>query len=268
MSVYAAGIDIGSAFSKGVIFKNKQTLGFCCIPSGGDYRATAEKIKKELLSKTGLSSPAPIFTVATGLGAKMVGFADVIRTELSCHARGIITIFPSVRTVVDIGDSYSRALRIDEHGHLLKFLLSGKCAGGSARILKKIAKILQVKLEELGPLSLRSQKQVDFNTNCAVFAESEAVSRIAEGASKEDLLAGIHRALAAQVNNLAERVGIEKDYALVGGGAKDEGLVKAVELMNGFNLVVPSEPLLTAALGAAILAEEVAPAYPVIQKHF
>jgi len=105
-------------------------------------------------------------------------------------------------------------------------------------------------------LALKSEHHVEFNTGCAVFAESEAISRIAEGASKEDLLAGIHRALAAQLNALAVRLGIEKDYALVGGGARNSGLVKALEAMSGFAIVVPPAPHMTAALGAALIAAE------------
>jgi predicted CoA-substrate-specific enzyme activase len=152
-----------------------------------------------------------------------------------------------------VGDLFSKAFRIDGRGNSTSFLLSGKCAGGSARILQIIAKVLRVRLEEIGELSLRSKKRVDFNTGCAVFSETEAISRIAEGATKEDLLAGIHRALAAQIHSLAERVGIEKEFALVGGGARDKGLVQAVEEITGFDLVVPEEPHMTAALGAAVI---------------
>jgi predicted CoA-substrate-specific enzyme activase len=136
------------------------------------------------------------------------------------------------------------------------FLLSGKCAGGSGRILQVIAKVLQVKVEEIGELSLKSKKRVEFNTGCAVFAESEAISRLAEGVTKEDLLAGLHRALAAQINSLAERIGVEQDVAMVGGGARDSGLVQALREMRGHDILVPPRPHMTAALGAALIALE------------
>jgi predicted CoA-substrate-specific enzyme activase len=250
------GIDIGSAFSKGMLLRDQGILGSYVIPSGGDYRLTADSVKEGLLCKAHLSSEDIAYTVATGYGARSVTFADDTITDISCHSRGIFHLFPSVRTVVDVGDLFSKAFRIDERGNSLTFLLSGKCAGGSARVLQVIGKVLQVKVEEIGQVSLKSQKRVDFNTGCAVFAETEAVSRIAEGVAKEDLLAGIHRALAAQINSLAERVGIERDYALVGGGARDRGLVKAVEEVVGFDIIVPPEPHLTAALGAAVIARE------------
>jgi len=250
------GVDIGSAFSKGIVMCDQKILESYVMPSGGNYNLTADILKKDLISKAGLSLKDIAYTIATGYGAKNVSFANDAITDISCHSRGIFYLFPSVRTVVDVGDLFSKAFRIDERGNSLTFLLSGKCAGGSARVLQVIAKVLQVKVEEIGELSLKSEKRIDFNTGCAVFAETEAVSRIAEGASKEDLLAGIHRALAAQINSLAERVGIEKDFSLVGGGARDLGLVKAVEEIIGFEIVVPEDPHLTAAIGAAVIARE------------
>jgi predicted CoA-substrate-specific enzyme activase len=249
------GIDIGSAFSKGLVLREEEVMGSLVVPSRGDYRKTADTIKDNLLSMTGLQSQDIVYTIATGYGAKNVGFAQEVVTDITCHSKGIFYLRPTVRTAVDVGDLFSKAFRIDGRGNLLNFLLSGKCAGGSARILQIIAKVLQVRIEEIGELSLRSNKRVDFNTGCAVFSETEAISRIAEGATKEDLLAGIHRALASQIQGLAERVGLERDYALVGGGAKDEGLVKAVEEITGFDIIVPEEPNMTAALGAAIIAK-------------
>jgi len=254
--VYVIGIDIGSAFSKGILMRDKKIVGTYVMPSGGNYAVAAKKVKEELLSKTELSPTDVSYSVATGYGAKNVSYANDVITDITCHSRGIFFQFPMVRTVVDVGDLFSKAFRIDEKGNSLTFLLSGKCAGGSARVLQVIAKVLHVKVEEIGALSLKSKKRVDFNTGCAVFAETEAVSRIAEGASKEDLLAGIHRALAAQINSLAERVGIEREYALVGGGAQDVGLVKAVEETVGYEIIIPKEPHLTAALGAAVIAGE------------
>ncbi len=250
------GIDIGSAYSKGVVICDEKIVSSHVVPSGGNYRKTADRVRQELLLRSDLSSKDISYTVATGYGAQSVDFADDRITDISCHSRGIFYLFPSVRTAVDVGDLFSKAFRIDEMGNSVMFLLSGKCAGGSARVLQRIAKVLQIRIEEIGELSLKSKKRIDFNTGCAVFAETEAVSRVAEGAAKEDLLAGIHRALAAQINSLAERVGIEKDYALVGGGARDIGLIKAVEGMVEFDIIVPPEPYMTAALGAAVIAKE------------
>lgn len=254
MASYFLGIDMGSASSKGVLLEGRRIAASHACPSGGNFRVTSERILQEILTRASLTMQSIACAVATGYGSKMVHFADATVTDISAHAKGVIHLSPTVRTVVDVGDLYSKVFRMDEKGNLRNFLLSGKCAGGSARALTVIAKVLQLKVEEMGALALKSTTLVEFNTGCAVFAESEAVSRIAEGVAKEDLLAGLHRALAAQLNALAERVGIERDYAVVGGGARNAGLVKALEALNGFEIVVPPEPHMTAALGAALIA--------------
>ncbi len=250
------GIDIGSYNSKGVCLNHRETLAsFECL-SRGDYRATAEQIKKELLHRSGRRESEIFRTVATGFGAQLVSYANETKTDILCLSKGVSSIFPFARTVVDIGDLYTKIVRIDGRGTVHNFLLSGKCAGGSGRILLVMAKVLQIEVEEIGELSLRSKKRVDFHTGCAVFSESEAISRIAEGERKEDLLAGFHRALAAQIHSLMERIGVEKEVAIVGGGARDVGLIQAFVEVSGFEVLVPPEPHMIAALGAALLARE------------
>ena len=254
--LFVLGIDIGSASSKGIALGEQGPLGSFECSSGGDFKLTADRIRKELLSLTGISARSISRAIATGYGSKLVTFADEVKPDIVCHAKGVSSLLPSVRTVIDIGDLYTKVLRIDERGSVHHFLMSGKCAGGSGRILQVIAKVLQVKVEEIGELSLKSKKRVDFNTGCAVFAESEAISRISEEVKKEDLLAGIHRSLAAQINSLAERIGVEQDMTLVGGGARDAGLVQALKEIRGHDILVPPRPHLTAALGAAVIAME------------
>jgi predicted CoA-substrate-specific enzyme activase len=253
---FVLGIDIGSAASKGIALSDRELIGSFEGPSGGDFKRTAGKIREVLLSQGKLSAGDISRTVATGYGSKLVTFADEVRPDIVCHAKGVSSLFPTVRTVIDVGDLYTKVLRMDGSGSMHHFLLSGKCAGGSGRILQVIAKVLQVRVDEMGALSLKSKKRVDFNTGCAVFSESEAISRIAEGVKKEDLLAGIHWALAAQINSLAERIGVEEDVAMVGGGARDEGLVWALKEIRGHDILIPQRPQMTAALGAAIIAME------------
>ena len=254
--VYVLGIDIGSASSKGIALGNHKPLGSFECPSGGDFKLTAEKVKEELLSQLRVSSNDISRTVATGFGSKSVIFADEVKPDIVCHGKGVSSLLPSVKTVIDVGDLYTKVLRIDGNGSVHNFLLSGKCAGGSGRILQVIAKVLQIKVEEIGELSLKSQKRVEFNTGCAVFAESEAISRLSQEVKKEDLLAGIHRALAAQIESLVERMGVELDVAIVGGGARDVGLVQALKEIRGHDILVPQNPHMMAALGAAIIAME------------
>jgi predicted CoA-substrate-specific enzyme activase len=250
------GIDIGSASSKGIALGDQGVLASFECPSGGDFKLTADRIREALLSETGISAENISRTVATGYGSKVVSFADEIKSDIACHAKGVSSLLPSVRTVIDVGDLYTKVFRIDGNGSVHKFLLSGKCAGGSGRILQVMAKVLQVKVEEIGELSLKSEKRIEFNTGCAVFAESEAISRISQEVKKEDVLAGVHRALAAQINSLVERLGVESEVAMVGGGARDVGLVQVLREIRGHDILVPPGPHMTAALGAALVAME------------
>jgi predicted CoA-substrate-specific enzyme activase len=254
--VYVAGIDIGSAFSKAVVMAEDKIISYQVMPSGGDYRLVAEQVAEAALAKAKLSLKDLAYTVATGYGAANVSFSSQVTSDISCQGRGIFYLFPSARTVIDIGGQFTRVFRVDERGRSTAFLQSEKCAAGSGRFLQIIARVLQIGLEDIGELSLKSKNRVDFNTGCAVFAESEAVSRIAEGASKEDILAGLHRTLAAKIQTMVERLGLEPDCAVVGGGAKDIGLVKSIEERLGCRLLVPEEPQIVAALGAALIAEE------------
>lgn len=254
--VHVAGVDIGAAFSKVVVFDGNKVISYYIAPSSGSYKDTAEKVITEALAKAGLSAGDIAFTMATGYGAANVATRDGVASNISCQGRGVGYLFPSVRTVIDVGGQLTKVLKLDDGGRVRAFLQSERCAAGSGKVLQVIARVLQVDLEEIGALSLKSRKRIDFNTGCAVFAETEAVSRVAEGAAKEDILAGLHRALAAKIQTLVERVRLELDCALVGGGARDIGLVKSIEEIMGLKLLVPEEPRIVAALGAALIAEE------------
>jgi len=253
---YAIGIDIGSVFSKAVVVSGGKIVSHHIMPSGGNYKSTAKEVLKKALDKAKLSSKDIGYTVATGYGASNASSADEVASDLSCQGRGIAYLFPSARTVIDIGGQFTRVFRVNEKGRVTSFLQSEKCAAGSGRFLQVIAKVLQIDLEDIGELSLKSKNRVDFNTGCAVFAESEAISRIAEGAQKEDILAGLHRTLAAKTQSMVDRMGLEPDCAVVGGGAKDIGLVKSIEESLDCQLLLPKEPQIVAALGAALIAEE------------
>lgn len=254
--LYVAGIDIGSAFSKAVVMAEGEIISYHVMPSGGNYKITAEEVAREALTKVRLSLNDIGYTVATGYGAASVAFASQMAPDISCQARGIYYLFPSVRTVIDIGGQSTKVFKLDERGRATAFILSEKCAAGSGRILQVIARVLQIDLKDIGELSLKSKNKIDFNTGCAVFAESEAVSRIAEGATKEDILAGLHRGLASKIQAMVARLGVVPDCALVGGGAKDIGLVRSIEAGMDCKLLVPGEPQIVAALGAALLAGE------------
>ena len=254
---WALGIDIGSAFSKAAIVRNDSgDVIYHIVASRGDFRAAARKVTEEVLKRAGIDFEDIVSTVATGVGAASVPFSSIQVSEISCVGKGAKYLFPSVGTIIDIGDQASRLVKVDSEGRATSFIVSEKCAAGSGRFLQLIARVLQVDVSEIGELSLKSGQPVIFSTNCAVFAESEAISRIAEGALKEDILAGIHKALAAKIIAMVERAGLEKDLVIAGGGAKDVGLVRSIEEAVGVDLLVPPEPQIVAALGAWLIGCE------------
>ena len=250
------GIDIGSGTSKGVITEEGKPEAYYLLPSGVNYRAVAQKLRQELLVKAGLSPEDITSTVVTGYGGRSVPFGSYQVADMRCCARGIISVFPPVRTVIDVQGMSSQVIRVSEEGQVTNFVVSERCAAGSGRFLDIIANVLRIELEDIGPLSLKSGNPVTFTTGCAVFGESEAISRVSEGASKEDILAGVHEALANKLSTLVDRVGLEKECAISGGGALNVGLVKSVEEKLGIQLLVPPHPQFITALGAAIIAKE------------
>lgn len=253
---YYAGLDMGSVSIKAAIVKNGRAVALVLIPSKGSYKEAAKKALKAALADAAIALEALSGVVVTGLGARSTPFDARQVSEIACHAKGCHVLFPTARTIIDIGGQFTRAAKITDKGRIADFLISEKCATGSGRFLQVISRILQVPIEQIGPTSLQSRNPVEFSTNCAVFAESETISRIAEGAKPADILAGVHRAMAAKVKMLAKRVTLTPEVVLAGGGGEDEGLVRAVESAIGRNLLVPQRPRLTAALGAAFLAEE------------
>jgi len=250
------GIDIGSGTSKGVITKESELLAFHVLSSGADYRNTAQKLRQELLAKVQLSPEDITYTVATGQGSDFVPFSNEGVDDIRCSARGINNLYPSVRTVIDVGDQSSRVIRVSSEGKVTNFMVSERCATGSGQFLKIIAHVVRVDPDDIGPLSLSAKNPVTLTTGCAVFGESEAISRLSECASKEDILAGVHKALAKKISALIDTVGLELECAISGGGGLDAGLVKRVEEEMGIQLQVPPYPQAITALGAAIMAKE------------
>ncbi|MFB0561519.1 MAG: acyl-CoA dehydratase activase [Candidatus Lokiarchaeia archaeon] len=254
--MYTAGIDCGALTAKSIILEDEKPLAFTIIPAGSNSKETAQKVMEATLNKAGLSLDDIKFMVATGYGRVNVPFADKQVTEISCHAKGAYSLFPTVRTVIDIGGQDSKAIKIGKNGRVMDFAMNDRCAAGTGRFLEVMAKALEVRLEDLGELSLRSRNKAKISSICTVFAESEVISQISEGKPKVDIIAGIHDAIANRVFGMASRVKIEKDLVMTGGVAKNIGVIKALEDKVGFGILVPEEPQIVGALGAAILARE------------
>jgi predicted CoA-substrate-specific enzyme activase len=210
---------------------------------------------EQALQQAGISFNEVTYVVATGYGRINVPFADRQVTEITCHAKGLSSLLPSVRTIVDIGGQDSKGIRI-ENGKVIDFVMNDKCAAGTGRFLEVTAEALGIPLDQLGALSLTAESPAVIGSMCTVFAEQEVISQLANGESVANLVAGIHQAIAARVFGLVGKLKIKPDVAITGGGAKNIGLVKALEAKFGCPVLVPAEPLITGALGAALVGKE------------
>ena len=255
MKRYFAGIDIGSTMTKVVIMDDDEMWVSLVVPTSPKHRKLANKVMENALSRTRISFEDVSYVVATGYGRINVPFADKQITEISCHAKGISYLLPSVKTVIDIGGQDSKAIKI-VNGRVTNFMMNDKCAAGTGRFIEIMAKGLGGKLSDMGRLSLSAKNAARISSTCTVFAEHEIVAKLADGVPRADIIAGIHNAIALRIYGIARRVKIESDLALTGGVAMNIGVVKAIEDKIGLPIFVPEEPLIVGAIGAAFIGKE------------
>jgi predicted CoA-substrate-specific enzyme activase len=225
-------------------------------PTGAEHRHLANKVMEEALEKANLPFDEISYVVATGYGRINVPFADRDITELTCHTRGVVSLFPNVRTAIDIGGQDAKGLKIRD-GKLIDFVMNDRCAAGTGRFLEVLANALGIKMEDLGSISLKSTNRVKISSTCTVFAQQEVVVRLSEGAPLEDIVAGLHDAVASRIASMVRRLKVEPDVVLTGGVAWNIGVVKAMEENLGCEVSIPEDPLLTGATGAALLGKEI-----------
>jgi predicted CoA-substrate-specific enzyme activase len=254
-----AGIDIGSVATKAVfIDKEGKVLAFTLMPTGYDRRQSGAQALKMALDKIGKSEKDIAYTVSTGYGRRAFK-ADKALPEIICHARGTRELFPQARTIIDIGGQDSKVIQLDEAGMVLRFEMNDKCAAGTGRFLEVLTeRILNLPIEELGPLALKSKNPATLSSVCTVFAESEVLSLLSEHKAREDIAYGISRAIARRVVGMGAggQVDYKEPIVFSGGVARNVGVVKAIEEELGKKVITPEEPQITAALGAAIFAQE------------
>ena len=254
--LYFAGIDLGSTMTKvAIIGADEQILARVEAHTGAEHRRLANKVMEQALAQANLPFNEIACVVATGYGRINVPFADRQVTELTCHARGIASLFPAARTALDIGGQDAKGLKL-KNGNLTDFVMNDKCAAGTGRFLEVTARTLGLKLEELGSLSLKSRNRVKISNTCTVFAQQEVISRLSEGVPLEDIVAGLHEAIASRAVGMLRQLKIEPAVVFTGGVAKNSGVVRAVRENLGGEVLVPDDPLISGAVGAALLGKE------------
>lgn len=257
MDVYAAGVDVGSTQTKAVVLASDCTiLGRALVDTGANIGRAAQRAFDAAVAGAGVMRDRIAFVVGTGYGRFKVTFGDAQITEISCHARGAKFFFPGTRTVIDMGGQDAKGIRVGPEGEVVDFVMNDKCAAGTGRFLANAAETLGISLDDLGPLSLRGSAPVRLSTVCTVFVESDIMSYLAQGKRVEDILAGVHSAIAARTISLVRRVGLEPEITFTGGVSRNVGMVAALQAKLGVPVNVSPDAHYNGAIGAALFALE------------
>jgi len=252
---YAAGVDVGSTQTKAVIIDEDGTIvGRSLIDTGANVIKAAESSYVAALEQGGIDEEEVEYIIGTGYGRYRVTFGNSQVTEISCHGRGAVHLFPETRTVLDMGGQDTKAIAVNEKGEITDFCMNDKCAAGTGRFLGAAADALDIPLDDLGPVSLQSTKPIKISTTCTVFAESEVLAWIGKGKKIEDILWGVHKSIASRSAGLLRRVGINDEITFTGGVTRNKGMVKALEDRLEKTMNISEDCHYIGALGAALFA--------------
>jgi len=255
--VLVAGVDVGSTSTKAAILdENKSVRALALVDTGANVVRAAERAFREALAQATVEEWDVTFTVGTGYGRYRVPFGDLQVTEIGCHAKGASFLFPGTRTILDMGGQDTKAIRVSDLAEVRDFVMNDKCAAGTGRFLSAAAQVLGLRLEELGEVASGSKKPLKISNVCTVFVEQEIVMHLARGCLVEDVLAGVHSAIAGRSVALLRRVGLEPEITFTGGVARNPGMVRALEERLKVKLNVAPESQFVGAIGAALFAWE------------
>jgi benzoyl-CoA reductase subunit D len=249
-----AGIDLGTQSVKAVILKDGKVISRGQAFSGFDPTKAAEQAVGEALKKAKLSLSDVNHVTATGSGMDMAPNANSTISMMGADAKAGVYLFPKARTIIDIGAEEARAVKCDDKGIMMDFVVNERCAAGAGAFIEAMARALEVKLEEMGPLSLKAERASPINATCVIFGESDVVTLIHRQESKPEIARAIFDAMADRVSSMVHRLGVNPDVVLVGGVAKDVGFIASLKRKLGVDVLIPEYPEYAGALGAALVA--------------
>lgn len=252
------GIDIGSTSSKAVVLNEEGSIVSMAVYHSGTGTKGPLKAVNEALATAEITEEDVRYTVVTGYGRITYEKADRQITEITCHCRGVTHLLPEARTIIDIGGQDSKVIQVDRDGRVENFMMNDKCAAGTGRFLEVMARILDCPIEELADLDASVEEGIAISSTCTVFAESEVISHLSKGATREAVAKGIHASVAKRVAGLALRVGVRPIVVMTGGVAMNAGVVSAMARELDTQVAVVDHPQLTGAIGAALYAREYA----------
>lgn len=248
------GIDVGSVSTDAVLINSDgEIVAEAVVNSGFNHQKAISSAMENVCGLAEIKRADISKTVGTGYGRKNIPFADKVVTEISCHAKGIYQLYPQVKFLIDVGGQDLKVIEVGENGSVRNFVMNDKCAAGTGRFLDVMANALGIHVNELGSLSEKAKKAKPISSTCTVFAESEVISLIAQGIPAEEIVAGIHKSVAARVLSMGHSLGIGGKVAMSGGVAMNSGVVKALEEELD-DIFIPAKPQIIGAYGAAVYA--------------
>ncbi len=254
--MFKAGVDIGSRTVKVVVIEAeaKKVVAWGITDTGPIPARTASDLFGDTLKQSRIDREEVGSITSTGYGRSSIDWTDQTVTEISCQAAGCSALYPQARTVIDIGGQDSKVIALSEGGQVRDFALNDRCAAGTGRFLEMVASIVDVGVEELATLAGGANKSIEMNSTCAVFSESEIVGLLAQGNRATNIARGVMDAIARRTKSLAGSLSYESTVVFTGGVAKNRAMVEALERHLSCEILVPDDPQLTGAFGAALLA--------------
>ncbi len=251
------GIDCGTRNTKAIVFKDGEIIGRMSVLTGFEPEKAAREAMESALELIGVRKSDIDKIGATGTIFDPNELSHISVDHVTAIAKAVYYFFPSARTVVDIGAEEGRVVKLDDGGNMVDFAINERCAAGAGAFIESMARALEVDIEEMGPMAMKSTSKIPMNAQCVIFAESEVISLIHSNVNKEDISKAIHDAMASRIVSMIRRVGLDKDFVMMGGVAKNPGLVNAIKKeLNLQEVFVPDAPEYGAAAGAALAAAQ------------
>jgi benzoyl-CoA reductase subunit D len=250
----SAGIDLGTQSVKAVIMKNGAVISHCQAFIGFDPGKAAKQALNGALKEANLSLPDLNHITATGSGMGLVPFSNSTISMMGADAKAGVYLFPKARTIIDVGAEEARAVKCDDKGIMVDFVVNERCAAGAGTFIEAMARALEVNIKDMGPLSLKAERASPIHASCIIFGESDVVTLIHRQEPKPEIARAVFDAMADRISSMVYRLGVNPDVVLVGGVANDVGFVAALKRKLGIEILIPENPEFAGAVGAALTA--------------
>ncbi len=249
------GVDVGSSYTKLVaVNAKKEIIGWSIRKSGISLSVTSDECLDEVINYTGFKKEDIVKTVSTGYGRKNVVFADMSRTEISCHAKGCFHYFPFAINIVDIGGQDNKVIKLNDRGVRTSFKMNRKCAAGTGAFLEEMSLRLNVPTGDMNEIASSAEGMVQLGSFCTVFSGTEVLKNIGLGKSVGDIVKGLFLSVLQRV---IEMESFSNKVVVTGGVvAHNPYLIEMATDLISQSILVPKHPQLTGALGAALCAVE------------